>query len=136
MTETTIAEQPSTPPGRILVADRNPATLELLREHLETQGHIVDWAADGAHALALAATGVYDVLLLDVRLPVYDGAEVMRRLHLLVGRRLYVIAMIADRLAERREEMARMGVEAYLTKPIDLGLLDKELQRGLDRYRT
>ena len=122
--------------GRILVADHNPASVELLRKHLEAQGHTVDWAADGAHALAMAATGVYDVLLLDVQMPVYDGVEVMRRLHLLFGRRLYVIAVTANRLAARREEMARMGVEAYLTKPIDLALLDQELQRGLSKPRT
>ena len=111
-------------------------TVELLRQHLEAQGHVVDWATDGAHALAMAATGVYDVLLLDVHMPVYDGVEVMRRLHLLVGRRIYVIAVTANRLAARREEMARMGVEAYLTKPIDFGLLDRELQRGLGKART
>ena len=135
-TETASAQQPSISPGRILVADANPASFELLREHLEAQGHLVDWAADGAHALAMATSGGYDVMLLDFHMPVYDGVQVMRRLHLTVGRRLYVIAMTADRLAAQREEMARMGVEAYLTRPIDLQLLDKELQRGLGRSRT
>ena len=136
MTEPSPAQTSSNLAGRILIADDNPVTVELLRQHLEAQGHVVDWAADGAHALAMAATGVYDVLLLDVQMPVYDGVEVMRRLHLLVGRRIYVIAVTANRLAARREEMARMGVEAYLTKPIDFGLLDIELKRGLAKPRT
>lgn len=118
------------------MADANPDSFERLREHLEAKGHLVDWAADGAHALAMATSGAYDVMLLDVHMPVYDGVQVIRRLHLSIGRRLYVIAMTSDRLPARREEMARMGVESYLTKPIDLGLLDRELQRGLGRSRT
>lgn len=122
-------------PARILIADNNPISVDLLRAHLEAQGHTVDWAEDGAHALAMAATGVYAVMFLDIHMPVYNGAEVMRRLHLVMGRRIYVIAITADRLAARREEMLRMGVDAYLTKPVDLALLNEELRRGLDRYR-
>ena len=116
---------------RILVADDNPATADLLRDHLESRGFQVDCAFDGDHALALAATGAYKVMLLDVHMPVYDGVEVMRRLHLLMGRRLRVIAITADRLASRRQELTRMGVDGYMTKPIDLALLDAELDRVL-----
>ncbi|HEV2477071.1 MAG TPA: response regulator [Candidatus Dormibacteraeota bacterium] len=136
MTETAPAEKRSTSTGRILVADSNAVSVERLRKHLEAKGHLVDWAADGAHALAMATSGGYDVMLLDVHVPIYDGVEVMRRLHLLIGRRLYVIAITAARPAGRREEMARMGADAYLTKPIDLQVLDKELHRGLVRSRT
>jgi CheY-like chemotaxis protein len=118
---------------RILVADDNPINAELLRDHLESAGYVVDWAPDGAHALAMAATGVYQVMLLDVHMPVYDGIEVMRRLHLLVGRPLRVIAITADRLASRREEISRMGIDGYLTKPVDLARLDEELKRVLNK---
>ena len=118
---------------RVLVADDNPVNVELIRDHLESRGYEVDWAADGDHALAMAATGIYDVMLLDVHMPVYDGVEVMRRLHLRVGRALRVIAITADRLASRREELMRMGVDGYMTKPVNLGRLDAELDRVLGK---
>lgn len=118
---------------RVLVADDNPVNAELIRDHLESRGYEVDWAEDGDHALAMAATGAYQVMLLDVHMPVYDGVEVMRRLHLRVGRRLRVIAITADRLASRREELTRMGIDGYMTKPIDLDRLDAEISRVLGK---
>lgn len=136
MTETSPGTGQVLSPARILIADDNPISAELLRAHLEAQGHTVDWAEDGAHALAMATTGVYRVMLLDIHMPVYDGVEVMRRLHLVMGRQIFVIAITGDRLAARREEIGRLGVDAYLTKPLDLALLDKELRRGLDRFRS
>jgi CheY-like chemotaxis protein len=118
---------------RILVADDNEISADLVRDHLEARGYDVDRARDGDHALALAASGAYQVMLLDEHMPVYDGVEVMRRLHLLKGRPLRVIAITADRLATRREEMTRMGVDGYLTRPVNLKLLDQELTRLLRR---
>lgn len=117
--------------GRVLIADDNASSAELLSTFLESLGYAVDWAADGDHALAMAATGVYQVLLLDIHMPGYDGVEVMRRLHLLHGRPLRVIAVTADRLATRREELTRMGIDGYLTKPVDLPRLKEELARVL-----
>ena len=121
---------------RILVADSNARIAGQLIEHLEAQGHEVDWAKDGDHALAMAASGAYEVMLLDVHMPVHNGAEVMRRLHLLLGRSLRVVAMAADKLPARRDEMARMGVDGYLTKPINLARLDEELTRVLRKPRA
>lgn len=122
---------PDEPPMRVVVADDNPISAELLRTYMESLGYSVDWAADGAHALALAASGSYQLMLLDVNMPVYDGVEVMRRLHMLTTRHLRVIAVTADRLATRREEMVRMGVEGYLTKPVSFTQLRAELARVL-----
>lgn len=119
--------------ARVLIADDNASSAELLSTFLESLGYSVDWAADGDHALAMAATGVYQVLLLDIHMPGYDGVEVMRRLHLLHGRPLRVIAVTADRLATRREELTRMGIDGYLTKPVDLPRLKEELARVLGK---
>lgn len=113
----------------ILVADTSPLHATRLIAHLESRGHEVDTARDGDHALAMAASDAYDVMLLDIHMPVFDGVEIMRRLHLLMGRSLRVIAMSADQLAARRQEMTRMGVDGYLTKPVILERLDEELTR-------
>lgn len=120
----------------ILVADTSPLHSARLIAHLESRGHEVDTARDGDHALAMAASDAYDVMLLDIHMPVFDGVEIMRRLHLLMGRSLRVIAMSADQLAARRQEMTRMGVDGYLTKPVNLERLDEELARILPRSRS
>lgn len=126
---------PLAPPDltRVLVADASEVNADLIRNHLESRGYEVDWATDGDHALAMAATGVYQVMLLDIHMPVYGGAEVMRRLHLLVGRKLRVIAVAVNRPASLREELMRMGIDGYLTKPLDFERLDSELARVLGR---
>ena len=127
-------EVPSTPAPesiRVLVADGNPISRDVLFKHLEAMGYTVDVARDGDHALAMAASGGYHIMLLDVHMPVFNGVEVMRRLHLLMGRSLRVIAIGADRVPTSREEMRRMGVDGYLTKPVDLWRLDEELRRVL-----
>lgn len=118
---------------RVLVANDDEAEAAQIREHLESLGYAVDWASDGDHAIAMAATGEYQVMLLDVHMRVYRGVEVMRRLHLLAGRPLRVIAVTADRIASLREELARMGVDGYLTTPIELRKLQQELDRILRR---
>ncbi len=133
VTEPPASRAPDEPPVRVVVADDNAVSAELLRTYLESLGYSVDWAEDGAHALALAATGVYQLMLLDVNMPVYDGVEVMRRLHILTGRHVRVIAVAADRLATRHETMARMGVDGYLTKPVTLSQLRDELARVLQK---
>ena len=119
----------------ILVADTSALHSARLIAHLESKGHEVDTARDGDHALAMAASDAYDVMLLDVHMPVFDGVEIMRRLHLLMGRSLRVIAMSADRLTTSREEMTRMGVDGYLTKPVNTERLDEELTRILPKSR-
>ena len=131
MTEPADSPTPPVDSIRILVADNNAVTAELLRVHLESRGYMVDRARDGDHALAMAASGAYQVMILDVHMPVYDGVEVMRRLHLLKGRPLRVIAITADRLEMRREAMGRMGIDGYLTKPVDLKQLDELLSKLL-----
>ena len=115
---------------RVLVADGNPISRDALVKHLEALGYSVDLARDGDHALAMAASGAYHVMLLDVHMPVYDGVEVMRRLHLVMGRSLRVVAIAVDRFASR-EQISRMGVDGYLNRPVDLTRLDQELQRVL-----
>jgi CheY-like chemotaxis protein len=130
VTEPAAPETPAPDSTRVLVADDNPLSAELLRNYLESLGYLVDWARDGDHALALAASGQYAVMLLDVEMRVYDGAEVMRRLHLLMGRRVGVIAM-AKRMASSRVDLKRMGIDGVVTKPLDLHQLQEELTRVL-----
>lgn len=118
---------------RILVAEDNPLSAELLRDHLSSLGYTVDCAPDGNRTLALAGTGDYALLLLDVNMPQYDGVEVLHMLRKrLLLRPIKVIVVTADRLATRREELSRDGIDGYMTKPLDLEELAAQVERLLN----
>ncbi len=111
-------------PLRVLVADDNPLDFELVSEVLQPRGHTVQWAQDGAGALAAIQGGHYDVVLLDLHMPYMDGHNVITTLRAdLATRDLRVIVLSADAVDWVREEVLAVGATAYLTKPLDLDLL-------------
>ncbi len=118
--------------GRILVADDNEQSLELLREYLDALDYSVSAATDGNRALDMGGSGQFDLMILDVHMPLYDGTEVLRILrarHRL--RPIKVIALTADLLPETRQELDRAGVDGFLAKPVDLEQLRLEIERVL-----
>lgn len=119
----------------VVLAVADPIDAKRIRSHLESRGYAVDSASDADHAIALAATRLYKVLVLDIQMPVSGGGEAMRRMHLVTGEPLKVIAIAAEWSVSTRAELEQMGVEGYLTKPIDLKALDRELKRVLDSPR-
>jgi CheY-like chemotaxis protein len=117
---------------RILVADDDPASLDMVQSYLESKGYEVGVALDGNRALNMAGSGEFDLLLLDVHMPLYDGQQVLqklRKLHLVHPIR--IIALTADIHWALREEMKSEGVDGYLIKPVSLSQLRKEVDRLL-----
>ena len=113
----------------ILVAEDNPLNYELIRDLLEARGHTVEWAQDGEAALDLARSGRFDLLLLDLHMPVLDGLEVMKGIRSQPPRKpLKVIAITADAMAGVREDLYAAGVDGYLSKPLDLSALLREME--------
>lgn len=123
----------------MLVVEDEPKMARLLRQGLEEHGDVVDTVATGGEALAAAALGEYDAVLLDVMLPDLDGFEVCRRLRrdqvwtpvlMLTARH-----DVADRIAG-----LDAGADDYLPKPFALGELLARLRalvrRGPDRRPT
>jgi CheY-like chemotaxis protein len=118
--------------SRILVAEDDPASLDLLRAYLESKGYMVGAAPDGNRAFEMAASGEFDLLILDVHMPLYGGQEVLHMLRKrLLVHPLKVIALTADNRWALREEMKADGVDGYLLKPVSLSELGKELTRLL-----
>lgn len=101
---------------RVLVVEDEPQMLELLRDGLREHGHSVITARDGLDGLELAQEHVFDVILLDLRMPKMDGWEVMREL-----RRSENVASVLMLTACDSEGEVIDGLEAgagdYLTKP-------------------
>ena len=116
--------------GRILVADDDPASAELLTYFLESRGFEVATAPDGNRALEMGTSGNYQLVILDVHMPAYDGVEVLqflRKRYLLHP--IKVIALTGDLSDDVREALERKGIDSFLTKPVDLALLRKEVDR-------
>lgn len=122
--------------ARILVAEDNALTSEMLRDHLQSVGYSVDCVSDGNQAIELGGSGAFQLLLLDVHMPMYDGVEVLRLLRQrLLLNPIKVIALTGDRLATLRTELSRIGVNGYLTKPVELSHLTEEVARVLGTQR-
>ena len=119
-----MADTAAPPPTRglvILVADDVPANRALLRILLETDGHTVIEARNGAEAIALAAQSRLDGILMDVRMPDLDGLEATRRIRSLPGAagQVPVIAVSADAMAETARDCLDAGMDLVLTKPVE-----------------
>ena len=118
--------------ARILVAEDDEASLELLRQYLDMLDYSVASAPDGNRALDMGGSGEFDLMILDVHMPLYDGTEVLRMLR--ARHRLHpikVIALTADDLPETRQELDRAGLDGFLAKPVSLGELKREIERVL-----
>ena len=116
--------------GRILVADDDPASAELLTYFLQSRGFSVVTAPDGNQAVEMGASGEFELAILDVHMPMYDGVEVLELLRKrYVLHPIKVIALTGDLSDSVRHALEGGRVDAYLTKPVDLDLLGKEVER-------
>jgi CheY-like chemotaxis protein len=115
---------------RILVADDDPASAELLTYFLEGNGFVVSTAPDGNRALEMGTSGDYDLVILDVHMPLYDGVELLQFLRKrYVLHPIKVIALTGDLSEEVRDALAGGGIDSFMTKPVDLVLLGEEVNR-------
>jgi CheY-like chemotaxis protein/anti-sigma regulatory factor (Ser/Thr protein kinase) len=122
----------SYPPGgqRILVVDDNADAADTLSLFLESMGHKVRVAFDGAAALKMAADDPPRVLLLDIGLPDMDGYALARRLRALPqNARAVFIALTGYGQPEDRERARAAGFDHHLTKPVDAAELARLLAR-------
>lgn len=104
----------------ILVVEDNATLARNLVDYLEQHGHRVDYARDGALAMHLALENRYDVIVLDLMLPVMDGWQVCRRLREDSPHHVPILMLTArDSLDDKLEGFAA-GADDYLTKPYAL----------------
>jgi CheY-like chemotaxis protein len=115
---------------RVLVAEDNPISRLLACEFLASCGYRVSSAQNGAQALRMARSGRFEVMLLDLRMPILDGLQVIRAIRAetaLDG--LQVIAVTGEAGPGQREEFLAAGVDGFMTKPLDLTRLGAEIER-------
>lgn len=101
---------------KILYVEDDPTAREYIRKGLAEHGFSVDVAADGALGLELGATGIYDLLVLDVMLPERDGFELLRSLRS-IGIDTPVLFLSARGAVTDRIKGLNLGADDYLPKP-------------------
>ena len=125
-------EQPqlSLPPSRILVVDDGEDNRKLVSLVLGRAGCEVASAENGEVALRMAADNDFDVILMDMQMPVMDGLEATRRLRAL-GYKIPIVALTANVMKDDEQKCRDAGCSGFLTKPINLDRLMAYLSRIL-----
>ncbi len=110
-------------PLRILLAEDNCVNQRVAMRLLEKQGHSVEVTASGAEALAAFTRETFDLILMDVQMPLmngYDATQSIRALECRTGRRTPIVALTAHAIKGDREICLNAGMDDYLSKPIHL----------------
>jgi CheY-like chemotaxis protein len=114
----------------LLVAEDNAVNRKLIGLMLEALGHLCTFAEDGEKAVTLAGRGGFDVVLMDVQMPLIDGMEATRRIRALgtSAARIPVIAVTANAMSGDREKYLAAGMDGYVSKPITIAALAEALE--------
>ena len=123
--------------SRVLLVEDHPANQKLAIWLLQRQGHQVTLAENGAEAVRLMTALAFDVVLMDVQMPVMDGFEATRRIREQERQRgdkhHPIIAMTAGAIVGDREKCLAAGMDDYLSKPITAQVLLAKLGHWLGR---
>jgi DNA-binding response OmpR family regulator len=117
---------------RILVVDDDPASRDLMAYFLKSLGYQVAMASDGGKALNMNLGDDIGLVILDVHMPGYEGPDVLAMVRgRALSRPVGVIAVTADDSTDVRGRMDGLGVDGFLTKPVDLDALREAVDRLL-----
>ncbi|ESA32567.1 response regulator receiver protein [Leptolyngbya sp. Heron Island J] len=118
--------------ARILLVEDNELNRDMLSRRLRRRGYDLAVAVDGAEAIAIASAQPFDLILMDMSLPVIDGWEATRRLKAQPHtQQVPIIALTAHAMRGDRDQALAAGCDDYDTKPIDLKRLLSKIKAFL-----
>jgi CheY-like chemotaxis protein len=106
---------------RVLLAEDNQINAVLATTLMRRAGHKVDIAVNGDEAVRAVAGGPYDIVFMDMHMPVLDGLEASRRIRALGGRKgaVPIVALTANAMASDRQKCIAAGMNDFLSKPFE-----------------
>ncbi len=125
--------------GRILLAEDNELNQEIAVEILDSAGFKTEVAENGKIAVEMlekSSPGYYQLVLMDVQMPVMNGYEAVREIRQLENQKLAsvpVIAMTANAFEEDKQEALRNGMDGHIAKPINIEILFNTLNKVLSK---
>ena len=122
---------------KILLVDDNEINLEIEAEMLRDAGFLVETAEDGKIAvekITQSRPGTYHLILMDIQMPVMDGYQATRAIRQIEDKNLAgipIIAVSANTFEEDRRKALESGMNAHLSKPLDMGQLSEVMGKFL-----
>jgi CheY-like chemotaxis protein len=120
-------------PRKVLLAEDNVVNQRVALGLLQRRGHDVTVVSTGAEALDALTKAAFDVVLMDVQMPVMGGFEAtaaIRRAEVQTGQHLRIVAMTAHAMSGDRERCLAAGMDGYLAKPIDPAVLFAAVEKA------
>ncbi|MBL8572891.1 MAG: response regulator [Hyphomicrobiaceae bacterium] len=120
----------------ILVVEDNSVNKEVVRALLEKLGHTVDVASDGRESLEALGKARYDLVFMDMQMPVMDGLEATRRIREMPEpvASVRIVGLTANAFISDRNKCLEAGMDEFVTKPIDRAKLEAVLARKFERH--
>jgi PAS domain S-box-containing protein len=123
---------------RILLAEDNIVNQRLISRILEKMGHTVVVANDGAAALTVLSQQQFDLVAMDMQMPVMDGLEATQKIRLSelgTARHLPIIAITANAFDDDRRKCFEAGMDGYVVKPVSPKAIGDEVTRVMELFR-
>lgn len=127
--------QKTEPPMRVLIAEDHPVNQLVVRRLLERRGHSVTVVSDGFAALSALETSAFDLVLMDIQMPMMDGLQTTRAIRLreaTSGGRIPIIAVTAHGMRGDEDTLLEAGFDAYVAKPVS----DERLFEAIGRFTS
>jgi CheY-like chemotaxis protein/HPt (histidine-containing phosphotransfer) domain-containing protein len=115
--------------AQVLLVEDNPLNQLVAREFLNSLGVQVECAENGLLAVEMVQKKAFDLVLMDLHMPIMDGFAATSKIRQLLGKDLPIIAMTADAATSDRERCLAAGMDDHIGKPFDVYVLPKILAR-------
>jgi CheY-like chemotaxis protein len=135
-----VSEQAEEGALRLLAAEDNPTNQQVLAAVMGSLGLEVDIVGDGRQAVEAWRDGSYDLILMDIQMPIMDGIDAAREIRAAEAaggrRRTPIVALTANALSHQVQEYLAAGMDGHVPKPIEIAKLYDAISRALNDAAT